>query len=114
LTGAPVQIIASENAMNSEAPIKLILSKLKCEKPHLFETYKVDSLGVFGSFARQEQTLSSDLDLLVSFSEPPSLFTFLELEHYLSELLGTKVDLVMRDSLKQRIGRRILEDLLPV
>jgi hypothetical protein len=114
LTGAPVQIIAGENAMKKEAPIKHILSKLKREKPHLLETYKVESLGVFGSFARQEQTPSSDLDLLVSFSEPPSLFTFLELEHYLSELLETKVDLVMRDSLKQRIGRRILEDLLPV
>lgn len=100
--------------MKKEELIKSILSKLDQQKPFLVDKYKVDSLGVFGSFARQEQTASSDLDLLVSFSEPPGLLTFLELENYLSELLETKVDLVMRDSLKKRIGQRILKEVVPV
>jgi len=100
--------------MKKEELIKSILSKLDQQKPFLVDKYKVTSLGVFGSFARQEQTASSDLDLLVSFSEPPGLLTFLELENYLCELLETKVDLVMRDSLKKRIGQRILKEVVPV
>ncbi|MFO7966786.1 MAG: nucleotidyltransferase domain-containing protein [Archaeoglobaceae archaeon] len=46
----------------------------------------------------------SDLDVLVDFEEPVSLLEFVELERYLSELLGVKVDLVMRNALKPRIG----------
>jgi predicted nucleotidyltransferase len=81
----------------------------KC-KVDLRERYKVNSLGIFGSYVRNEQRPESDLDILVDFDEAPSLFEFLRLENDLSDLLGVKVDLVMRDSLRRNIGRRILSE----
>ncbi|HEY9751074.1 MAG TPA: nucleotidyltransferase domain-containing protein, partial [Allocoleopsis sp.] len=50
----------------------------------LQEHYKVSELGIFGSYVRQEQTETSDVDLLVEFSEIPSLLKFVNLENYLS------------------------------
>ena len=72
------------------------------------------TLEIFGSFVRETQTANSDMDILVSFTKSPSLFRFLELEYFLSELLGVKVDLVMRNSLKPNIGRRILSETQPI
>lgn len=56
---------------------------------------------------RNEQTPESDIDILVSFTSKPSLFEFIELENYLSELLDTRIDLVMESALKPRIGDHI-------
>ena len=50
----------------------------------------------------------------MSFSQTPSLFRYVELENYLSDLLGVKVDLVMQEALKPRIGQRILREVVPV
>jgi len=47
----------------------------------------------------------------VEFRETPGLLKFIELENYLTDILGVKVDLVMRDALKPRIGQRILEEV---
>ncbi len=87
-----------------------ITFKLKKELPKLRTQYNVATIEVFGSFVRNEQKANSDLDILVSFSKAPSLFKFIELEEYLSELLGVKVDLVMKSSLKPNIGQRILAE----
>ncbi|MCK5661639.1 MAG: nucleotidyltransferase family protein [Methanosarcinales archaeon] len=82
--------------------------------PELTGHYNVSYLGVFGSYIRDEQKHGSDLDILVDFNRTPSLFQFIRLENYLSELMGIKVDLVMRDSLKPAIGKRILEEVVSV
>jgi predicted nucleotidyltransferase len=81
-------------------------------KSLLQERYKVCELGVFGSYVRQEQTESSDVDVLVEFSETPSLLKFVNLENYLSDNLGVKVDLVHKGGLKPRIGERILAEVV--
>ena len=78
----------------------------------LQERYKVSELGIFGSYVRQEQTENSDVDLLVEFSETPSLLKFINLENYLSDKLGVKVDLVHKKGLKPRIGERILAEVI--
>lgn len=87
---------------------------LREEIPYLTERYRVESLGLFGSYLRGTQRPDSDLDVLVTFSETPSLFRLVELENYLTDRLGVKVDLVLRDSLKPRIGERVLEEAVPV
>ena len=84
---------------------------LRARLPTLARDYRVKTLGLFGSYVRHEQTPDSDLDVLVEFDEPPSLFEFIRLEYQLSELLGVKVDLVMKDALRPGIGQRILEEL---
>ena len=91
-----------------------ILSKLKELLPVLSDRYKVQELGVFGSYVRQEQCDDSDLDILVTFLEAPSLLKFIELENYLSDVLGIKVDLVMEDALKPAIGKHILKEVMRV
>ncbi|WP_277867344.1 nucleotidyltransferase family protein [Candidatus Synechococcus calcipolaris] len=85
---------------------------LKNHKPFLQERYHVKELGVFGSYVRQEQTEASDVDVLVEFSQTPSLLKFINLENYLSDNLGVKVDLVHKAGLKPRIGERILAEVI--
>lgn len=91
-----------------------IKSILEGQKPHLRAGYGVTEIGVFGSYVRGGETKKSDLDILVDFNEPISLIKFIELENYLSEHIGLKVDLVMKDALKPRIGRRILQEAVMV
>lgn len=81
-------------------------------KSLLQERYNVRELGIFGSYVRQEQTETSDVDVLVDFSETPSLLKFVNLENYLSDNLGIKVDLVHKAGLKPRIGERILAEVV--
>lgn len=69
---------------------------------------------MFGSYIRGEEKESSDIDILIDFTPDAriSLLDFIELEDYLSELLGIKVDLVDKQALKPRIGRHILSELI--
>lgn len=83
-------------------------------KPFLEEEYHVSELGVFGSYVRDEQTEESDLDVLVVFEEPVSLFDLVRLEDELATRLGVDVDLVTRNSLKPRIRARVTDDVVYV
>ncbi|MEM9770875.1 MAG: nucleotidyltransferase family protein [Cyanobacteria bacterium P01_D01_bin.73] len=85
---------------------------LQEQKPYLQEHYRVKELGVFGSYVRGEQTEESDVDVLVEFSRVPSLLRFINLENYLSDRLGIKVDLVHKQGLKPRLGERILNEVI--
>jgi uncharacterized protein len=100
--------------MDNQNACMAIKEKLQRLLPLLKKRYHILSLGIFGSYVRQEQLLKSDLDLLVSFENPPGLLKFVEMENYLSDFLGVKVDLVMREALKSRIGERILKEVIPV
>lgn len=93
--------------------LKEIIKIIQEHKKELKEKYGVKEIGIFGSHVRGENKEGSDLDILVSF-EPDSdmdLIKFVELEEYLSELIGVKVDLVMKTALKPRIGKRILKEV---
>ncbi len=94
--------------------LKKLLEILRGQIPMLSERYGIEQLEVFGSYVRDEQKKDSDLDLLVTFREVPSLLTYIAIENYLSDLLGVKVDLVMKDALKPTIGKRILSETVPV
>lgn len=87
---------------------------LRDQLPALAARYRVESLGLFGSRLYGTERPDSDLDVLVTFSEPPSLFRLVELEDHLSDLLGVRVDLVLRDALKPYIGERVLREVVPV
>jgi uncharacterized protein len=85
--------------------------RLKILLPQLEQKYLVVRLGIFGSYVRHEQREDSDLDLLVTFLDPPSLFKYIEMENFISETLGVKVDLVMEDAIKPNIKERILREV---
>jgi predicted nucleotidyltransferase len=81
--------------------------------PALAKRYGVVELALFGSCVRGVETADSDLDVFVTFSRAPTLLQFISLEQELSDLLGVKVDLVMRESLKPAVSERILQDWWP-
>ena len=85
-----------------------ILASLKKLKGEVAREYSVKTIGVFGSVARDEQTDTSDIDLLVEF------VTFMRLENFLSEQLGNQVDLVTSDSLKPVIRQDVLAEVIYV
>ena len=93
-----------------------IQQTLREQKSYLAEKFGVNIVGVFGSYVRQEQRRDSDLDLLVELDRPPkiSLIGLVELEDYLSQILGVKVDLAIKTNLKKRIGMRILQEVVPL
>jgi predicted nucleotidyltransferase len=93
-----------------------IKSRLQAQKPYLYEKYGVTEIGVFGSYVRGEQRPDSDIDILVDLTDPPriSLLDLVDLQYYLSDLLGMEVDVAVKGNLRKRIGRRILSEVQPV
>jgi len=72
----------------------------------------VRSIGLFGSFVRNEQTPSSDVDILVEFAPEQHTFdNFMELSLLLEDLFGRSVDLVTHESLSPYIGSHILREV---
>ena len=94
--------------------LKTLVKRLRRQLPLLKDRFGVETLEIFGSYARAEQKVDSDLDVLVTFEDAPGLLTFIALENYLSDELGIQVDLVMKDSLKPAIGKVILSETMPV
>ncbi len=95
--------------MNTIEEIKEILARHKDE---LRKRYKVKEIGVFGSYVRGQQKEKSDVDILVEFEEVPGLFKFVALESHLADILGIKIDLVMKSALKPVIGKHILREVV--
>ncbi len=90
--------------------LERIKEKVASRKTELKSKFNVKEIGIFGSYVRGEQKKKSDIDILVSFQKPVGMFTFIDLENYLSRLLDAKVDLVSKKALKPRIGARILNE----
>jgi uncharacterized protein len=87
-----------------------IVGQLRRMQPDLRRRYRIREMGVFGSYVRGEQTEGSDLDILVGLGEGIGLMELAGLQQDLSDALGVRVDLIMKESLKRRIGRRILSE----
>lgn len=85
---------------------------LKEQKEILKQKYGIKELGIFGSYVRGQTDKTSDLDILVEFTRRLGLLKFIEIENYLSNILGVNVDLVMKGALKPRIGRHILKEVV--
>ena len=96
--------------MKNFKEIKKILNKNKIQ---FQKGFKVKEIGIFGSSLKSKQTKKSDLDILVEFEGPIDFFDYLELEEYLMNLLGIKVDLVIKKALKPNIGKNILITKFP-
>ncbi len=88
-----------------------IKNKLTELKPELHERFGVSEIGVFGSWVRGEQREGSDIDVLVDFDRRIDLFDLMELQEYLEEAFGKKVDIALRRSLKKYIGPYILAEV---
>lgn len=86
-----------------------LIERLKGAEAELRE-HRVAALWFFGSVARDEAGAGSDVDVLVEFSVPVTLFEFARLRRLLESLLDRPVDLVTRDALKPQLRDRILSE----
>ena len=87
------------------------LAVLRKLNPFLKERFGIESLGVFGSVARNEAGMNSDVDIVVEM--PPDLYAMVHVKEYLEEALHAPVDLVryrnqMNALLKERIEREVV------
>ena len=76
------------------------------------EKFSVDKFLLFGSYAKNQQTPESDIDLLVSFTQPVDMFDFIDLQDYLAQLFDKKIDLGTSNSLKKFIKDKILKEAI--
>lgn len=108
--------MASSSNYNRQCPsLEEIFQILRRHMPELSRRYKVKTLGIFGSHLRGEAREDSDLDILVELEEKSlTLLQFIALENYLSNILGVRVDLVEKSTLKPAIGRHILAEVQQV
>jgi len=87
-----------------------IENRLKELKPILSQKYSVERIGYFGSYSRNEQTIDSDIDILVYFSKPLG-WEFFDLQDLLEKELKLKVDLVSEKALKEQLRQIILNSV---
>jgi len=95
--------------MKSLNEIREILNK---HKNNLKEKYGIIELGIFGSYVRDAQKDSSDVDILVEFEKPVSLLKIVSLENYLSDLIGIKVDVVPKKNIRVELKDEILREAI--
>jgi uncharacterized protein len=91
-----------------------IIAILRAALPDLKQRWPIHSLALFGSMARGDAKETSDVDLLVEFSKPIPFSIYFSLDQELERLTGRHVDLVTRRALKPHMGKRILEEALPL
>ncbi len=90
-----------------------IKSDLMENKQRLCAKYPIKALAIFGSYARNEQTESSDLDLMVEFNDKIGI-QFIDLADEIENYIGLKVDLVSRKGIKEKYFQAIKSDLIYV
>lgn len=96
--------------------LEIIKQKIALNKEYLQKTYGVEEIGVFGSFARGDNNENSDIDIAIELDRkvPVGFFGFARMKFYLEDLLGRKVDLVIKSGIKAIIRERILNQLIIV
>ena len=89
---------------------------LKIIKSHINEIkkYGIDKIGIFGSVVRNENKISSDLDILINFIHgEKNIDNYMDLKFYLEKMLnGIKIDLVIEESLKEKIKPYIYNEII--
>ena len=87
--------------------------KLTVLKPILQEKYPLDKIAIFGSYARNEQTEESDVDVMVEFNGFIGM-RFFKLADEIEDYLGVKTDVLTKRSMKKRFLNLIANDLIYV
>jgi len=91
-----------------------IISIIKELRKEIEKKYKVEIIGIFGSFARGEQKETSDVDILVRFYENATLFDLVGLSIFLQEKLGIDVDIVPQDTVRKELKERISKEVVNI
>ena len=90
--------------------LNTILQKLREHKLELQRKYPISRLGVFGSYAREEATKDSDIDIAVEITAPMGL-NFIQMGDEIEALFGIKTDVVPLRSIKLELLKSVKKDL---
>ena len=93
--------------------VQEIKSTLGNHKDHLFSAYPIQSMAIFGSFSRNDNTDNSDLDIIVEFHDKIGI-RFIDLAEEIENIVGLKVDLVSKNGIKEKYLKSISSDLIYV
>ncbi len=91
-----------------------VLALLRARKPTLAARFGVTGLALYGSFARDQATDSSDLDVLVEFDSPPDWRRYFGAQFYLEDLVGRPVDLAVNGEVRAAIRPAVEQDAINV
>ena len=97
--------------MKNLEEIKEILGQVKSL---VKEKYYLSELGIFGDYVKGEVQENSEVNILIDYTEPPSLLDLVDLEYYVSDLLKLKADVISKNGLKGRRRERILSEVIYV
>ena len=89
-----------------------VIKTLNIYKSEVFKNYDIKQLGVFGSLVRGENSVNSDIDMIVEYTITPDLLKYIELENHLEKILNTKVDLVIKNSIRPELKSDILREVI--
>lgn len=89
-----------------------ILDILRQYLPYMMKEFQVQSMGIFGSYSREESNKDSDIDILVEFSVTPGIVKFMNLREFLMSILGEKIDLATKNALKPDLKANILQETI--
>ena len=94
--------------------IKEEISKILTANNEKLAHLNVQKLFIFGSVARNEAGPDSDVDFLVIFEGPPTFDDYMELNFFLEELIGRKIDLVTENGLRHELKEYVEKDMIRV
>lgn len=88
------------------------MARLRSLKGELATRYDVREMGIFGSVARGDDDLKSDIDLFVEFGPNADLITYIGLWQYLEDIFDTKIDLISKGGLTSDMRDAVMQDLV--
>lgn len=91
-----------------------VIKTLRSHKPILRERFGVTEISLYGSFARDEATEQSDIDVLAEFAETPSWHVFYGAQRYIEDLFGRSVDFARLRDIRKEIRPYVDRDLTKV
>ena len=95
--------------------LKAIKKVLANHKEEIQQRFKIKEIGVFGSFVRKEQNRKSDIDISIEFETGFETFdNYMDLKFFLEELIGLKVDLVVKDAIREELRESIFAEMVYV
>jgi len=105
----------ADRAINGPVETKEEVIRALLENRDRLREFGVRRLGLFGSFVRDEQRATSDVDLLVEFEPGQKTFDrFMQLSFLIESILQRPVELVTTESLSPHIGPHILNEVVYV
>lgn len=87
---------------------------IKEHKDEIGQLFNAEIIGIFGSYARGEENVNSDVDVLVNFNDDATLFDLVGLGDYLEKKFGLPVDVVSMRALHPMMKNEVLKEMVTV